>query len=460
MSKSVVIATALRVRQGPGMSFKTIGYLKHDDEVEVLGASPDNSWMNVLTPSGLIGWSSAAYLIALSDAPPPSDGGSGETAQCRVIASVLNLRAGPGLNYKVIGFLLRDEILQAFGSAMGGTWFNVRRANGLMGWCSAQYVTIISGTPTTPGPPAETGIHYRVTPYALNLRTGPSSTYPVVTYLRQNDLVEYLAFEPLGGWMEVRMTDGRTGWSAAKYLEEVVNPPPPPDPQPEDFNTGFQRVLVTSLDIYANPTSTGSPVARIEYEQVVDVLEITPDRLWKRIAMAQGGGGWCEARLLASLGGALAELQPDEEFPWMPIAFGELRQREIPGSPNNPRILEYLYSTSLIDLHLSLPDATDWCAAFVNWCIERAGVPSTNSAMVNPWRFWGQALQTPRRGCLVTFTWEDGGQHVAFYMGGRDDRVYVLGGNQSDAVWIKSYLTKYVTAYRIPSGWPLVKITT
>jgi len=69
--------------------------------------------------------------------------------------------------------------------------------------------------------------------------------------------------------------------------------------------------------------------------------------------------------------------QQNEEFPYIPVAFAEFGIREIPGNHHNPRILEYIRSTDLAK-YPSLPDETDWCAAFVNWCVEKVGFPSTN----------------------------------------------------------------------------------
>ncbi|NTW12180.1 MAG: TIGR02594 family protein, partial [Anaerolineales bacterium] len=121
-----------------------------------------------------------------------------------------------------------------------------------------------------------------------------------------------------------------------------------------------------------------------------------------------------------------------------------------PGAKHNPRILEYLNSTDLAQKYPYLPDETDWCAAFVNWCIEKVKIPAMNSALVHPWRSWGKASPLPpKRGAVTTFLWDDGWAHVSFYLGEIGNYVVCLGGNQSDAAWISVYHKKYVTSYRV-----------
>jgi uncharacterized protein (TIGR02594 family) len=103
----------------------------------------------------------------------------------------------------------------------------------------------------------------------------------------------------------------------------------------------------------------------------------------------------------------------------------------------NPLVKEFFSATSL----RANNDMIDWCAAFVNWCIERNNKKGTNSAasqsFVNkdPYKKTDQ----PKEGDLVVFTCYDkqsgknlGIGHVAFFkvaLGG--DVIGVIGGNQS-----------------------------
>jgi uncharacterized protein (TIGR02594 family) len=87
-------------------------------------------------------------------------------------------------------------------------------------------------------------------------------------------------------------------------------------------------------------------------------------------------------------------------------------------------------------------DETNWCAAFINWCIEIAN--SNRSAPLekrNSWALsfqnWGSAvdIDSAEAGDLVVFEKMDAegkitGGHVGFYEGHDNTHVTVLGGNQ------------------------------
>jgi len=55
-----------------------------------------------------------------------------------------------------------------------------------------------------------------VTASQLNVRSGPSTAYSIVHVLRQGDTVEVIGESD--GWYQIRLKDGRVGWSSGQYL--------------------------------------------------------------------------------------------------------------------------------------------------------------------------------------------------------------------------------------------------
>lgn len=136
---------------------------------------------------------------------------------------------------------------------------------------------------------------------------------------------------------------------------------------------------------------------------------------------------------------------------WLAIALREMDTgvEEIVGpNAHNPRIIEYHSATSLG----ATDDETPWCSSFVNWCMMKANLPRTDSAMARSWLRWGVDLDEPRRGCVVVFSRPPSptSGHVAFYINLDGGRVYVLGGNQSNQVNITGYPFSRVLGYRWP----------
>lgn len=140
---------------------------------------------------------------------------------------------------------------------------------------------------------------------------------------------------------------------------------------------------------------------------------------------------------------------------WLKIARGEVGVAEIVGVDHNDRVLEYHSVTTL----RATSDEVPWCASFVSWVMEQAGLPSQRSARARDWETYGQKLDTPLMGCIVVF-WRksrsSGSGHVGFYMGkDRLGRILVLGGNQSNEVNISAYDPDQLLGYRWPEGVPL-----
>ena len=153
---------------------------------------------------------------------------------------------------------------------------------------------------------------------------------------------------------------------------------------------------------------------------------------------------------------------PYADAPWLDLAYNEIGEKEIAGSGNNPRVLEYHDATTL-DASL---DSVPWCSSFANWCLEEAGLEGTRSARARSWLFWkhGHSISRPRDGCIVILKRGTGQQpgprtlnapgHVGFFVGyERGSRILLLGGNQSDAVTITNYSIHRILGLR----WPGIK---
>lgn len=100
-----------------------------------------------------------------------------------------------------------------------------------------------------------------------------------------------------------------------------------------------------------------------------------------------------------------------------------------------------------IDGQCWLPDLAHWCGSFVGHCILQVGlhVPK-NYFRAKSWIDYGyrvQPLSTAQKGDIVVLT-RKGGGHVALFDHFRDDKVYLLGGNQSNSVSIGAYPRKSI----------------
>ncbi len=207
----------------------------------------------------------------------------------------------------------------------------------------------------------------------------------------------------------------------------------------------------TTLNVRESPTPSSKVLGRLKSGDVIEKIGESEDGKWIKL-LFNGVEAWSSARYLTKVPYIPP---PGEDFPWMAIAEREKGVREIPGSGNEPRVLKYLQSTTNLSRSAASRDETPWCSAFVNWCLEQAGYERTKHAAATSWRDWGQAVDTPRRGCIVVFKREGGG-HVGFYIGETETHIKVLGGNQQNVetkifeVSEKYYPKSELLGYRIP----------
>ncbi len=206
------------------------------------------------------------------------------------------------------------------------------------------------------------------------------------------------------------------------------------------------KVTAHRLNVRKEPKLTGKVVGVLEKDDVVEVLAISGDDYWYKVQNNEGLKGWSSHKYLVSLENET--MIGDDELPWMPIAIREIGEREYAGAAHNPRIIEYLQSTTLGE-SASSKDETHWCSAFVNWCVEKAGYAGTDSAWARGWGGWGKSVEIPERGCIAVFERGSGG-HVGFYIGDTEKEIEVLGGNQSDSVCIKKYPKSRLLSYQMP----------
>lgn len=166
------------------------------------------------------------------------------------------------------------------------------------------------------------------------------------------------------------------------------------------------------------------------------------------------------------------------DAPWMKYAWEEARKgvKEIKGtgkSKTNADILKYLESvTNEIGRksYLYIPveekqkgigskglkgDEIAWCSAFVNWCIEQAGLVGRDHLGAKRWENWANGKKitdaVPVPGAITILS----RGHVGFLLFRENGKVHMLGGNQSDMVCIAAYDASGVECYMWPTAYEM-----
>ena len=216
------------------------------------------------------------------------------------------------------------------------------------------------------------------------------------------------------------------------------------------------RVTAVVLNVRAAPSNTAKILGHVTRDQVIGKLSESADTLWIR-HKENNLEGWSSKKFLSKI----TDVPPAPgDFPWLAIADKEYGVIEIPGTPNNPRVLAYLGTLTNISPTWRSSDETPWCSAFVNWCVEKAGHVGTKSALSTSWLGWGRKVDKPVKGCIAVFS-RHGGGHVGFYIDETptlsETYIRILGGNQDHmetgigAVNLTFYLKSKLLGYRVPA---------
>lgn len=138
-----------------------------------------------------------------------------------------------------------------------------------------------------------------------------------------------------------------------------------------------------------------------------------------------------------------------EQPAWLAAAWAEFGVREKPGAANAATVVGYFAEAGHANIR---EDATPWCAAFCGAMLKRAGHTPSGSLMARSYLKWGDTLDAPRLGAIAVLTRGKSASagHVGFYLGQAAERVFLLGGNQGDAVTVEAFDAKRVLGYRWP----------
>ena len=128
-----------------------------------------------------------------------------------------------------------------------------------------------------------------VTADALNVRSGPSTSYGITTKLYKGDKVEIL--ETSNGWHKIKASNGKIGWVSGDYIKVSSG---------SISQTSYKAtVTADSLNVRKGAGTSYSVITKLSNGTVVDVLESASNG-WKKIKTSNGTIGWVSGSYLAN----------------------------------------------------------------------------------------------------------------------------------------------------------------
>lgn len=232
---SATTKDALNLRAGAGTGFTVVTVMPRGAKVALSGKSANGFYQ--VTWNGKTGWASGDYLTFASTppanpapqpTPPPVSPPPASPSGTAVTKDSLNLRSGPGTNYGVVVVMPAQSRVALTGKTQNN--FLEMSFNGRKGWAHRDYIAIDG---TTPAPQTSAVAIER-----LNLRSGPATSYAVLTVIPTGGKVT-ITGQVNNGFHSVSY-NGYTGWAFSSVLQmgsgqvtlPVPTPTQPPKPTP------------------------------------------------------------------------------------------------------------------------------------------------------------------------------------------------------------------------------------
>ncbi|MCA1900532.1 MAG: SH3 domain-containing protein, partial [Chloroflexi bacterium] len=149
-----VTTTSLQALQSPSSNAPLVGFVYFGQIVEELSATADRVWLKIKNADGsVVGWSLSKDLLRVDEqpAPPPDDSATpvpddDDKKWYRVKASSAVVRETPSAAGKALGTIMLDDTLPALDDSGNPNWIQIRRVDGLEGWCEKKNFSLLSAT--------------------------------------------------------------------------------------------------------------------------------------------------------------------------------------------------------------------------------------------------------------------------------------------------------------------------
>lgn len=116
----------------------------------------------------------------------------------------LNVRSQASTSSSVVTSLNKGSYITLLSKS--GSWWKVEYANGKYGYCHADYITVVDGSPVSVATETD----------RLNVRSGAGTSYGITAKLNKGEIV--LQLSTSNGWSKVLYHGTKTGYVSAQYL--------------------------------------------------------------------------------------------------------------------------------------------------------------------------------------------------------------------------------------------------
>ncbi|OEF96329.1 SH3 domain-containing protein [Desulfuribacillus alkaliarsenatis] len=180
--------------------------------------------------------------------------------QANIDVNTINVRSGPGTEHNIIGTLPKNSIHTIIEEK--DRWYKIP-LNNQEGWIASWLVSVkepVLQQETTSIQVVESTVA------TLNVRTGPSLSFPVLGTIRPTEF--YPLVEKQGEWLKIQLNSQHSGWVSTNFVRiankntEVV------------ASNKYVTITASILNVRAEPTTSATILAKLSRGEQVTLIDV------------------------------------------------------------------------------------------------------------------------------------------------------------------------------------------
>jgi N-acetylmuramoyl-L-alanine amidase len=276
----------LRVRSGPGTSFRIVGYLNKGQAVTVLDTN--ENWLKIASTFGE-GWVSREYLELLDSSDTSEEDNDINLSGKGLVTASLNVREEPSTSSPVVGKLSTGTSVTVYSKQ--GNWVEIKFSN-QRAWVSAEYIQM-NGQNETQETDENRPIG-TVTATTLSVRDHSSLNSAVIGAVKMGQ--RFTILEEENNWVKIEYEPGQIGWAAGWYFTKDQQAPE----QVSDEST--ITILHNGTNIRKTPNVQSDVLLRANEGEKYSIKSVEND--WYKITLSNGESGYVAGWLISTNGSA------------------------------------------------------------------------------------------------------------------------------------------------------------
>ncbi|MBV9790929.1 MAG: SH3 domain-containing protein [Chloroflexi bacterium] len=342
-----------------------------------------------------------------------------------VAVEVANLRSGPAISYQRLGKLVQGQTVRLLGR--NGEWYQVETNSGQTGWIHGELVTVNAAATKSLAvvnvAPAKAKVG-TTTEANVNLRTGPSTDYKVITKLPTGISLEVLGQQ--GGWVRVATPKGTVGWITDDFFKSGQAAAAAPAKAASN-GAIVARVGESRVNLRKGPNTAFGSFGKMAEGTQITVL--ARNGSWLKVRSPRGTIGWIAKDLVQITNGSLENVPVTKDVPALPKVEVKPAAPAAPAAQAAPSVAASGDAASIALRYVgaryvyggSGPGGFD-CSGLTSFVYRQIGINLPHKASAQFSTRYGQKVGFGdlAAGDLVFFanTAGRGITHVALYVGG------------------------------------------